>query len=862
LKRAGIILAAALWPGLVGAQSDTATDDAATDDRGYLTALLEDNLSTDGVRVTITGFAGALSSRASIAQMTIADKDGVWLTLTDVALDWNRVALFSGAVEITALTAAGIVLDRVPAADDTPSAEAGSFSLPELPVSVTIGKISADSIVLGEAVLGEPVTARLEASMQLAGGEGHAAILLERTDDKAAEIALDASYVNATGVLSVDLSAIEEADGIAVRLLGVPGAPSAALTVDGTGPIEGFAAAVSLSTDDVVRLAGNVQLSGDGAGTNGFNLGLAGDLAPVFLPEYAEFFGPAVSLAAAGSRDPSGRMTLDVFRVQAQAIDLYGSAALDAGGLPLRFDIAGKLGLADGSPLLLPLTTEVRTRITAGTLALRYDAQQGEEWSGKADLTGLDRADFKADQMTLTAAGRIAREGAVPSVAAKIDFAATGLAPADPALATALGAEVTGTAIADWQGGTGATRLSRLVVQGSDYELALNGSVQGLEDAFAVQGTGQVRFDDLSRFSALAGQSLAGAGTIKVTGEGSPLSGQFDVVAEGMGTDLRSGIAQVDGLLRGQARIDASVRRDQTGTTLREVRLAGNGLSVTARGRLATGANDISAEVRLDDLAVLGAGYRGALQGAVRLLGDRVTLDAAGRGLAIGQAQADRVLRGDSKVTAAVRFTDAGLLIEQAEIVNPQISVAVRGDVVAGASTIGLQARLANLGLLLPEFPGPLVVSGTAIDDGNGVLLDLTGTGPGQINAAVKGRIDGGIADLAITGTAQAALANAFIEPRTVSGALRLNLALRGPLALASLSGTVGLDCRSGAELCLAGRGGAGGAERRRGADRGDLGSVERRVLGGARDGGVGRAQRRVAGGGPVAGGAARPGSV
>jgi translocation and assembly module TamB len=61
LRRAGILLAVALWPAIGAAQ---------TDERGYLTALLEDNLSTDGAKVTITGFAGALSSTASVQLLT------------------------------------------------------------------------------------------------------------------------------------------------------------------------------------------------------------------------------------------------------------------------------------------------------------------------------------------------------------------------------------------------------------------------------------------------------------------------------------------------------------------------------------------------------------------------------------------------------------------------------------------------------------------------------------------------------------------------------------------------------------------------------------------------------------------------
>ena len=43
-----------------------------SDDRDYLTALLEDNLSGAGRQVTITGFKGARSSVASIDSLTIA----------------------------------------------------------------------------------------------------------------------------------------------------------------------------------------------------------------------------------------------------------------------------------------------------------------------------------------------------------------------------------------------------------------------------------------------------------------------------------------------------------------------------------------------------------------------------------------------------------------------------------------------------------------------------------------------------------------------------------------------------------------------------------------------------------------------
>ena len=115
---------------------------AQEDDRSYLTALLEDNLSGAGRKITITGFEGALSSKAKIAALTIADDQGVWLSLKDVVLDWNRSALLTGNVSVNELTAGEIVLARLPeteADSSLPTPEATPFALPELPVSVKIG---------------------------------------------------------------------------------------------------------------------------------------------------------------------------------------------------------------------------------------------------------------------------------------------------------------------------------------------------------------------------------------------------------------------------------------------------------------------------------------------------------------------------------------------------------------------------------------------------------------------------------------------------------------------------------------------------------------------------------------------------
>ena len=348
---------------------------AQTDDRAYLTAFLEDGLSGAGRRVVVTGFAGALSSQATVQELTIADDQGIWLTLRDVTLDWSRTDLFSGQVTVNQLTAAEIILDRLPTADTTtPKPEAGSFALPDLPVSVQIDKVAAERIVLGAPVLGTMIEGRIEAALSLVAGEGQGNLVIERTDDgPAGKVELTASYSNIEQLLTIDLQAREEAGGIAATLLGLPGLPSAALIVQGAGPISDFVADIALTTDDVDRLAGKVQLTGQTDGATAFTADLAGDLAPLFLPAYAEFFGNAVALKAEGQRWADGRLDLAVLDVSAKSLRLNGTLALAADGLPERFDLTGKIAAPDGSAVLLPLTTAVPVRTSNGVTRIAID---------------------------------------------------------------------------------------------------------------------------------------------------------------------------------------------------------------------------------------------------------------------------------------------------------------------------------------------------------------------------------------------------------------------------------------------------------------------------------------------------------
>src|SRR5690606_23807859 len=172
----------------------------------------------------------------------------------------------------------------------------------------------------------------------------------------------------------------EEADGIAARLLDLPGRPSVDLTVKGSGTLADFAADVRLASDGQERLAGPITLTLGAAEETQFSARLAGNLAPLFLPDYSDFLGDRVALDVAGSHWPSGRVVLDRLSMQTRALQLSGSATVAGDGLPEAFDLKALIAGQDGRPVLLPLAGEGRTWLRRGEIALAFDSAGDNGW--------------------------------------------------------------------------------------------------------------------------------------------------------------------------------------------------------------------------------------------------------------------------------------------------------------------------------------------------------------------------------------------------------------------------------------------------------------------------------------------------
>jgi translocation and assembly module TamB len=777
---------------------------AQEDDRDFLTAFFEDNLSGAGREVTITGFAGALSARATIETLTIADDDGIWLTISGATLDWSRSALLSGEVRVSELSAREITMTRLPAVSDAdsavPSPEAAPFSLPELPVSIDIDSVVADRITLGETILGQPFEGSLSAALSLVGGDGSAALDLTRTDaGPSAEITLEASYSNATRDLALSLDASESAGGIVVGLLGIPGAPSATLQLSGAGPLENHKASIRLATDGQDRLTGTVILGQEPGGAYRLQADVAGNIAPILAPDHVDFFGTEVSLSLDAHHAPSGRTTLDRLSVKARSVAIEGRMVLAADGLPEEIEISGSLADPDGTPVLLPFG-DSPIRVDRADFRLAGTSVAGKGWKADISIDGLTHAAATVGKLSLAGSGRIGRAGDRSSVGGTLRLAADDLIPVDAGLAAALGQNLRGGLRFHWLEGDGTLNLTGLDVVGEGFGATGALQVSGLDTGLLTSGNLRLTANDLSRFSALAGRPLGGSGEIVIDGSAGLLSGTLDGTAKLSANGLTIAIDEVDSLLRGPSTALISVLRDTTGTTLRAFDLTAGALTAQASGRLATEGSSLSAELSLPNLSALGDNYGGSANLTASFDGTpkdgRLALDGSGRNLRVGDPNADRILAGNSTLSARLGLRGGAVEIDLATLTNPQATLSVSGRLEDAVRKLTIDARLANLGLVLPNLEGPLVLNGSASQSSAGYTVDAGFQGPADINGTIRGTVAQNLsrANLAVAGVGRASLTNLFISPRALDGQVRYDVTLNGPFRPSALSGRVTLS--------------------------------------------------------------------
>ncbi|WP_281996055.1 translocation/assembly module TamB domain-containing protein [Ruegeria faecimaris] len=730
----------------------------AQDEGGsMLEQFLQDTLSGDDQNVTVKGLQGALSARATIAEITVSDDEGVWLTIKDAELDWNRLALIRGRFSVNALTAQEIDVARAPGTTTKdappPSAETQTFQLPELPVAVEIGEIRVDQLSLGQPLIGVAADLSVTGNLSLADGTLDTNLDVVRLDRAGDEITLTAGFDNSTSEINLDLNVAEASGGLISTALNIPDSPTIELTAKGAGPLTDFTADIGLSSDGQQRLAGQVRLGSapdDTAEGIAFTADLNGDLTPFVGPAIDPFFGTDSRLFVQGQTLPEGALDLSDLQLATQALNLEGKLALAEGGTLQFAALQGRITPPQGQAVTLPVGGGDKT-IKSAHISTLFDQKNGNLW----DLS-LTADKFKSPQAELESMQIIA-QGVLDqtlgfTVNGDLQASVTGIDLTDPNQNTAVGDRITLDGQFEY-GDDQSLTLSGFELVGSDYTLALDTLISGLTSGLAVDGKATLDATDLSRFSGLAQLELAGSASAEVQGKGSPLEGSFDGKVVVQGNNLSTGRDDIDPVITGQTTIALDARRGADGISIREFKLNGQAAQAQASGEVTTPDGNLT----IDGQASLNAPDLSVFSGlAQRQLGGSLSAQMDGKGtlqtqefdgtasittqdLQTGMSEVDPLLAGKTVITWDGAKTGDLIDIRKATIngraVTAQVSASINdptGNLVLDGQA---QVTVPDLSLFSDLAGRDLAGSVTADINGNGALSSQTFDIAGDVDA-------------------------------------------------------------------------------------------------------------------------------
>ncbi|WP_116652210.1 translocation/assembly module TamB domain-containing protein [Pelagibacterium sediminicola] len=784
--------------------------------RSGLVSFVENQISSPDRQIRLTNIEGALSSEASIGQITISDTEGIWLIIENAAINWNQGALLFGRLEVRSLSADSITYVRNPVSTEEPgmpSPEAGGFSVPEFPVAIVLESLSVPRVRFGEEVFGLGSEISVSGSMTLEGGAIDAEFDIERLDGPGGTLALDLAYANETREIDLDLQLIEPENGILANLLNIEGRPEIALGLSGAGPIEDLSVALTFDAGNQRILTGAGTLNESTRGL-AIDAALEGPVADILPAAYGDFFGAQTTLALNALLPDAGGLDLMQLNLSGGQLSLNATGATTADWFLRRLDIKGEIGIADDGPVTLPVPGAT-TKIDRGRFSVDFGAEDSEYWLGTLEVQGLETPDFGAERFALTANGIAANldDPATRRITFNGDGTAEGIAARSPEIADALGARIGFGVAGLWEAGD-PVQLAQLRLVGQALLLEMAGEIDG----GVFEGDIALDADTLAPFSGLAGRDLSGAIALDAAGTLSPAIGGFDLTLDGTARDLSVGEPVADSLIGGEAQLSGRIARTEAGIVAENFALTTSEVSLTADGTFSSNAADFGFDIVLADLAALSPDATGELTVSGTAAGEEGVLDLVLTATVPQGELADRALRdarigftGINRETGLVGEVEGTAFLEGHRIslhsgIDANAERLVLSDIAFSAPGTDLSGNLNRLasglleGRIALNAPNIETAAALALVEARGAAtanIRLT-RGDGTQSAFVSANLDNIVfGDIALrSGRIEGAVVNLFDVP-TIDGTVEASGASAGGLDIETLQLTANATGRN-----------------------------------------------------------------
>lgn len=583
-----------LVAGLALVLVSTLASRGADDDKGVVANLLSRALSTPSAGVSIGSVEGALSSDSTIRDISLSDRDGVWLQVDKARLSWSRSALLFRKLEVDKLDIGTIKILRRPIPVDQPGSTSKEPILPELPLKIEIKDFSLGELALGETVVG--VAARVSATGAATLGKPSEGLNLRfdaRRLDAAGTLMARLNLVPQTEKLDLKLGVDEPANGVVANALNVPGLPPVKLDLNGSGTLDAFVARLIFDAGASIGADGTAQLRRQGT-TRRLALDMKARIEGLLPSVAAPIFSGTTQLNGNIDFADSGAITIAPVSVMSETarLDIQGGLSADQianltiSARALR-NAGDKTAAASTEIGKLVFDATVTGPIMGPTIDATLEAQNVVAPQGKvAKVSAKFNASPSGDVLEKTTS--------IPFTA---DAQANGLIPNDPALARALGDTLTLTLAGSLRDGIADLQTAKLRTPTADVRFT------GRAGGTVLQGKLAADARDLSRFGGLASLQLRGVLGITADLTGVPNEGRFAATVEGQVTHFGTGIAAVDGLAAGRLGLNGNISKlPRSGYGFGDLRLTGAHATARLDGQATVERANIDVRISIPDL--------------------------------------------------------------------------------------------------------------------------------------------------------------------------------------------------------------------------------------------------------------------
>jgi len=388
--------------------------------RFVLASTLSGIVSNENQVVQVEGLSGLWSGNFALDRLKIADAQGVWLDVVDVAVTWQPTDLVSGRFNARRVHIGKVNVLRQPS---LPPEESSNGS--GLPLDVDLQAIAIDELALGKAIAGTPALLELQSRIAVSGdfSEAELDLKIARIDGNKGDLDLAALYAPAEGKVMLRGTLQEDKDGMLAGILQLKDTPAVRMNLDGSGPLDNwqFSMAANLDDTEVLNIDGTVSANSEHRKIRLKGIGRPRDFVP---PAYRRLVGDTFDLdldienaasgsvqvkkakldferfffAATGNYDPSGNNQITGgFQARDAGLNFSGGIIPGIKNLiprNLAFSISGKgekarIDLLADIPLIDTGTMQanaIKAQLTAPDFNL---ADRSGEWTLDASIDSI-----------------------------------------------------------------------------------------------------------------------------------------------------------------------------------------------------------------------------------------------------------------------------------------------------------------------------------------------------------------------------------------------------------------------------------------------------------------------------------------